>query len=63
KDLLESGYSILLHHKAMFVVGVLQDNTDPMVSVMKLERAPTESYTDIGDLEQQIQGIKESKNP
>ncbi|CAG8535063.1 23389_t:CDS:2, partial [Cetraspora pellucida] len=42
------------------IVGVLQDDTDPMVSIIKLEKAPTESYTDIGDLEQQIQGIKES---
>ncbi|RIB00862.1 P-loop containing nucleoside triphosphate hydrolase protein [Gigaspora rosea] len=60
KDLLEPGCSILLHHKAMSVVGVLQDDTDPMVSVMKLEKAPTESYADIGGLEQQIQEIKES---
>jgi hypothetical protein len=29
-----------------------------MVSVMKLEKAPTESYADIGGLEQQIQEIK-----
>ncbi|CAG8537438.1 3048_t:CDS:2 [Cetraspora pellucida] len=42
----------------MPVVGVLQDNTDPMVSVMKLEKAPTELHADIGVLEQQIQGIK-----
>ncbi|CAG8776838.1 6821_t:CDS:2, partial [Cetraspora pellucida] len=40
--------------------GVLQDDTDPMVSVMKLEKAPTELHADIGVLEQQIQGIKES---
>ncbi|CAG8779781.1 7076_t:CDS:2, partial [Cetraspora pellucida] len=31
----------------MSVVGVLQNDTDPMVSVMKLEKAPTESYADI----------------
>ncbi|CAJ0905985.1 10578_t:CDS:10 [Entrophospora sp. SA101] len=60
KDSLEPGCSILLHHRAMSVVGVLQDDTDPMVSVMKLEKAPTESYADIGGLEQQIQEIKES---
>ncbi|CAG8737724.1 6302_t:CDS:2, partial [Cetraspora pellucida] len=45
------------HAIAMSVVGVLKDDTDPMVSVMK---APTESHADIGVLEQQIQGIKES---
>jgi 26S proteasome regulatory subunit T2 len=44
--------------QAMSVVGVLQDETDPMVSVMKLEKAPTESYADVGGLEQQIQEIK-----
>jgi 26S proteasome regulatory subunit T2 len=60
KDLLEPGCSVLLHHKGMAVVGVLSDDTDPMVSVMKLEKAPTESYADIGGLEQQIQEIKES---
>ncbi|KAG0169776.1 ATPase of 26S proteasome regulatory subunit 4 [Apophysomyces sp. BC1015] len=60
KDLLEPGCSVLLHHKTMAVVGVLQDDTDPMVSVMKLEKAPTESYADIGGLEQQIQEIKEA---
>ncbi|RUP47080.1 P-loop containing nucleoside triphosphate hydrolase protein [Jimgerdemannia flammicorona] len=60
KDLLEPGCSVLLHHKGMAVVGVLGDDVDPMVSVMKLEKAPTESYADIGGLEQQIQEIKES---
>ena len=36
------------------------DDTDPMVSVMKLEKAPSESYADIGGLDQQIQEIKVS---
>jgi 26S proteasome regulatory subunit T2 len=58
KDLLEPGCQVLLHHKTQSVVGVLQDDTDPMVSVMKLDKAPTESYADIGGLEQQIQEIK-----
>jgi 26S proteasome regulatory subunit T2 len=58
KDVLEPGCSVLLHHKAMAIVGVLGDDTDPMVSVMKLEKAPTESYADIGGLDQQIQEIK-----
>ncbi|OMJ09822.1 26S protease regulatory subunit 4 [Smittium culicis] len=60
KDLLEPGCSVLLHNKNMSIVGVLQDDADPMVSVMKLEKAPTESYADIGGLEQQIQEIKEA---
>ena len=34
------------------------DDTDPLVSVMKLEKAPTETYADIGGLDQQITEIK-----
>jgi hypothetical protein len=58
KDLLEPGCSILIHHKNMAVVGVLADDADPMVSVMKVEKAPTESYADVGGLDQQVQEIK-----
>lgn len=58
KDLLEPGCQVLLHHKTQSIVGVLQDDADPMVSVMKLDKAPTESYADIGGLETQIQEIK-----
>jgi 26S proteasome regulatory subunit T2 len=60
KDALEPGCSVLLHHKTQAIVGVLTDDTDPAVSVMKLDKAPTESYADIGGLETQIQEIKES---
>jgi 26S proteasome regulatory subunit T2 len=58
KDLLEPGCTVLLHHKTQAIVGVLQDDADPMVNVMKLDKAPTESYADIGGLDQQIQEIK-----
>ncbi|KAJ2107845.1 ATPase of 26S proteasome regulatory subunit 4 [Coemansia sp. S142-1] len=60
KDQLEPGCSVLMHQKTMAVIGVLQDDADPMVSVMKLEKAPTESYADVGGLEQQVQEIKEA---
>ncbi|CDO96083.1 unnamed protein product [Kluyveromyces dobzhanskii CBS 2104] len=60
KELLEPGCSVLLHHKTMSVVGVLQDDADPMVSVMKMDKSPTENYSDIGGLEAQIQEIKEA---
>lgn len=60
KDLLEPGASILLHHKSVSVVGVLTDDADPLVSVMKLDKAPTESYADIGGLENQIQEVREA---
>lgn len=42
------------------MVGVLSDNMDPLVSVMKLVKAPQETYCDIGGLESQIQEIKEA---
>lgn len=60
KDLLEPGASILLHHKSVSVVGVLTEDNDPSVSVMKLDKAPTESYADIGGLESQIQEVREA---
>ena len=60
KDLLEPGASILLHHKTVSVVGVLTEESDPLVSVMKLDKAPTETYADIGGLESQIQEVREA---
>ena len=43
---------MLLHHKNHSVVGVMVDDTDPMVSVMKVDKAPEETYADVGGLEQ-----------
>ena len=74
KDQLEPGCSVFLHNKVNLnfilfflkifqdnsVIGVLPEDSDPMVNVMKLEKAPTESYADIGGLEQQIQEMKEA---
>lgn len=60
KDLLEPGCSVLLHSKAMSVVGILSDEVDPLVAVMKVDKAPTETYADIGGLEEQVQEIKEA---
>lgn len=54
KDQLEPGCSVLLNHKVHAVVGVLGDDTDPMVTVMKLEKAPQETYADIGGKNQII---------
>ncbi len=51
KDLLEPGCTILLHAKNKSVQGVLTDDTDPMVSVMKVDKAPEETYADVGGLE------------
>jgi len=60
QEMLEPGCSVLLHNKSSSVVGILGDDTDPMVSVMKVDSAPLESYADIGGLETQIQEIKEA---
>ena len=60
KDQLEPGCSVLLHHRSHACVGILQDEVDPMVSVMKVDKAPLESYADIGGLEEQVREIKEA---
>lgn len=60
KSQLEPGCAVLLHHKNSAVVGTLADDVDPMVSVMKVDKAPLESYADVGGLEDQIQEIKEA---
>lgn len=60
KDQIQPGCSVLLRDKQMTIVGLLQDEADPMVAVMKVEKAPLETYADIGGLDKQIQEIKES---
>ncbi len=41
KTQLEPGCTVLLHNKVMSVVGILSDEADPMVSVMKVRREET----------------------
>jgi len=60
KEQLEPGSQVLTHHRSHAVVGILQDDVDPMVSVMKVDKAPLESYADIGGLDEQIREIKEA---
>jgi len=60
KDLLEPHSTILLHNKVLSVVGILEEDANAMVNVMKVDKAPLESYADIGGLETQIQEIKEA---
>ncbi|KAL7073704.1 hypothetical protein ACQ4LE_007097 [Meloidogyne hapla] len=50
KEQLEPGCAVLINHKT-HAVGVLADDTDPMVSVMKLEKAPTVQKQDFWHLE------------
>ena len=42
----------------MFVVGIVQENTNSSVDVMRVEKAPAETYADIGGLDEQIIEIK-----
>lgn len=60
RDQIEPGSSILMHHKNLGVIGILSDEIDPLVSVMKVDKAPTETYADIGGLEDQIMEMKEA---
>lgn len=60
KDQLEPNSTVICHAKNMSVVGILQDEADPLLNVMKVDKAPTETYADVGGLEQQIQEIKEA---
>jgi len=54
KDQLEPGSSVLLNHRTNTVVGIMQEESNPLLNVMKVEKAPLESYADIGGLETQI---------
>jgi len=60
KEQLEVGCSVLLRNEGYHIVGVLADEADPLLNVMKVDKAPTETYADIGGLEPQIREIKES---
>lgn len=50
----ESAFLSCSGQQVSSVVGILADDSDPMVSVMKVEKAPLESYADIGGLESQV---------
>lgn len=60
KEALELGCSVLLRDQTYHIVGVLADEADPLLNVMKVDKAPTETYADVGGLESQIREIKEA---
>ena len=86
-DLNPSSDSEQWHHSTQGVIGLLVDEVNPLVSVMKVDKAqcfeipqllctadeaveslhlhqaPTESYADIGGLEDQIMEMKEAGSP
>ncbi len=46
KNLLEPGCPVILHHKYRAIVGVPDEDADPMLNVMKLEKAPKVGVSD-----------------
>ena len=60
KEQLELGGNVLLRNEGYHIVGILQDEADPLLNVMKVDKAPTESYKDIGGCENQIREMKEA---
>ena len=60
KEQLELGSNVLLRDNNYHIVGILADEADPLLNVMKVDKAPTETYGDVGGLEQQIREIKEA---
>jgi 26S proteasome regulatory subunit T2 len=54
------GRSVLLNGKTFSIVGFLKEEIDPIVNMMKIEIAPSESFKDIGGLVNQIREIKET---
>ena len=59
KEQLEPNSTVLINPRSHHVVGVI-DEVDPKVSVMRADRAPTETFADVAGLEVQIQELKES---
>lgn len=49
KGLLAPGCSVLLIHKVHAMIEVLMDDTDPLVTVTEVEKAPQETHADTGD--------------
>ena len=58
KEQLEPNCNVLINPRTNAVVGVI-DEVNPKVSVMRVDRAPTETFADIGGLDKQIQELKE----
>ena len=59
KEQLEPNCKVLSNYTLTAVVGYI-DIVDPKVEAMRVDRAPVETYADIGGLDQQIQELKEA---
>ena len=54
------GDQVLLNLKSFSIVGLIENQLDPVVNLMKVEVAPSQTFEDIGGLREQIQEIKEA---
>lgn len=59
RDRLEPNAPVLLSKKGFSIVGVLDNDFSQIATKMRLEKAPTETFADIGGLEEQIQQLRE----
>ncbi|XP_067127884.1 26S proteasome regulatory subunit 4-like [Centruroides vittatus] len=59
KTKLQPDCSVLLNNTDRSIVGIIEENVDPVLSKMIITKIPFESYDDIGGLENQIREIKE----
>lgn len=56
---LKNGDSVLLNGKTFSIIGIMKDFTNHLVSLMRVDLAPTETFASIGGLLKQIMEIKE----
>jgi len=58
-DLLQPGSQVALRHGTLVLHKAFPAQIDPLVSMMMLDTAPTETYDMIGGMDKQIQEVKE----
>jgi 26S proteasome regulatory subunit T2 len=54
------GDQVLLNAKSFSIVGLIENQFDPVINLMKVEVAPSQTFEDIGGLVDQILEIKEA---
>jgi len=59
-DKLLPGDQVLLNAKSFSIVGIVENQFDPVINLMKVEIAPSQTFEDIGGLVDQIIEIKEA---
>lgn len=57
---MEPNCQVMTTQHGNHVVGILEDDQDATVAVMKVDKAPNETYADIGGLDEQVREMKEA---